>query len=618
MLSSQKKYRAIEFGACSVDVVEQTDGQLVTSTTPLADYPARLMDRLHHWANSKPNTALYCQRDGSGAWKKITYKMALERAQSIGSWLLKQNLSNEAPIMVLSDNDLDHAQLALAAQWIGVPYAPISPAYSLVSKDFDKLKHISRLLTPGLVFAADADRFTNAIIATIPKSTPIVVSKGGQALLEAGYRVIQFDQLVSETPNASQLERAHQQTSADTIVRFLFTSGSTGLPKGVINTNRMVCSNQQMILQCYPFLADTPPVLLDWLPWNHTFGGQHNVGLVLYNGGTLYIDEGKPVPGLIEKTITNLREIAPTIYFNVPKGYEAISQVLAVDRQFCEQFFSRLNLMFYAGASMAQGIWDQLYSSAEQTCGERVVIGTGLGMTESAPSALFTQTHDVASGMLGVPAPGVQIKLVANGEKTELRYAGPNITPGYWRNQAATSAAFDEQGFFITGDAVKYVDPQKPDAGFVFDGRIAEDFKLVTGTWVSVGPLRAKIIATGAPCVQDAVITGIDRSQVGALILPVWDQCKALAGLPKEASNQTVANHPKVTQFFTHLLETIQGQATGSASKISRLSLMIDPPSIDKGEVTDKGSINQRAVLTHRAEHVNSLYVANHLGVISL
>jgi feruloyl-CoA synthase len=398
-----------------------------------------------------------------------------------------------------------------------------------------------------------------------------------------------------------------QASGPDTITKFLFTSGSTKLPKAVVNTHRMWCANQQQMRQSMPVLTEQPPVLVDWLPWNHTFGGNHNVGLVLYNGGSLYIDDGKPTPALMQETLRNLREVAPTVYFNVPTGFEAIAHAMKQDAQLRRNLLSRVRMFFYAGAALAQPVWDLLHEVQESECGERIVMGTGLGMTESSPFGLFITNPAVKSGHVGLPCPGMELKLVPIDGKTEVRYKGPNITPGYWRAPDATAEAFDEEGFFRTGDAVLWIDDGNHHLGLRFDGRIAEDFKLATGTFVSVGPLRARIIAAGAPYVQDAVVTGLNCSEVGALLIPS-PKIRQLAGLPDQAPLQKVLESAPVQAHFQKVVNELAAQSTGSASRVARLHLLHEPPSIDKGEVTDKGSINQRAVLQHRDALVQAFH----------
>lgn len=412
---------------------------------------------------------------------------------------------------------------------------------------------------------------------------------------------------LAATPETPAVDAAMAATGPDTIVKFLFTSGSTKLPKAVINTQRMWCANQQQMVQSMPVLAEQPLVLVDWLPWNHTFGGNHNFGMVIFHGGTLYIDDGKPTPALIHETLRNLREIAPTVYFNVPTGFEAIANAMKTDDLLRKTLLSRVKMFFYAGAALAQPVWDSLYESEEREIGQRIVMGTGLGMTESGPFAIFVTNPYVKAGDLGLPTPGLELKLVDIDGKTEVRYKGPNITPGYWRMPQETAEAFDEEGFFKTGDAVKWIDETDIHLGLKFDGRIAEDFKLATGTFVSVGPLRAKIIAAGAPYIQDVVLTGLNQKEVGAMVFPT-PKVRELANLPADASMHEVLESAPVLAYFQNVVNELAKTATGSANRIARLCLLADPPTIDRGEVTDKGSINQRAVLTHRADTVTALH----------
>ena len=600
-------YRHSAVGGClQAEITHRADGtMLLRSTEPLGAFPARLTDRLAHWAAAAPDRVFVARRGAGGAWIEITYAQMLDRAQRVGQALLAHGLSPERPIAILSGNDLEHLTLALGAMWVGIPYAPVSPAYSTVSKDFGKLRQILGTLTPGLVFASDGAAFGDAIQACVPDAT-VVLAQGAVA----GRRHLAFDALLA-TPAGPEAAAAHARVGPDTIAKFLFTSGSTKQPKGVINTQRMLCANQQQLAQAFRFLADEPPVLVDWLPWNHTFGGNHNVGLVLYHGGTLYIDDGKPTPKGMAETLRNLREIAPTMYFNVPKGLEEIARAMDEDEVLRRTLFSRVRAFMFAGAGLSQAVWDHLDRHGEAAVGERIPVFTGLGMTETAPSCTFALGTDVESGDIGLPNPGVEVKLVPNAEgsgKTEIRFRGPNVMPGYWRMPEQTAEAFDDEGFYRTGDAVDWIDPSDPQRGLRFDGRTAEDFKLSSGTFVSVGPLRAKIVMAGDPCVMDAGITGLNRDEDGALVFPRPDECRQLAGAPASAPLPEVLHHPAVRAFFQQLADRLWREATGSASRVARLHVLAEPPSIDLGEVTDKGSINQRAVLAHRAALVEALY----------
>jgi feruloyl-CoA synthase len=456
-----------------------------------------------------------------------------------------------------------------------------------------------------MVFAADAARYGKAIAAAVDPSIEVVLTHGAEGNLD-GRQVTPFDALTATAATAA-VDAAMQATGPDTIAKFLFTSGSTKMPKAVINTQRMWCANQQQMAQSMPVLAQEPLVLVDWLPWNHTFGGNHNFGMVVYHGGTLYIDDGKPTPALMGETLRNLREIAPTVYFNVPTGFEAIAHAMHSDDALRANLLSKVKMFFYAGAALAQPLWDSLYAAQEKEVGERIVMTTGLGMTESGPFAIFVTNPHVKAGDLGVPTPGMTIKLVDMQGKTEVRYKGPNITPGYWRAPEDTSESFDEEGFFCSGDAVKWIDETDVHLGLKFDGRIAEDFKLATGTFVSVGPLRAKIIAAGAPYIQDVVLTGINLKEVGAMVFPSA-KVRELSGMDANVPLADVLASDKVVAHFQNVINDLSKTATGSASRIARMCLLAEPPTIDRGEVTDKGSINQRAVLAHRADTVAKLH----------
>ena len=602
------KFRPLKFGVTRVEVRDgATSGtHYLKAEQPLQDFPERMTDRLRHWAEQAPERTMFARRvkqadGGLGDWHRISYQEAWASARNIAQSLIDRGLNAERPVAILSENSLEHALLALGCMLAGVPFVPTSPPYSLVSVDYDKLKHVLKTVTPGLVFAQDA-RYAKAIAATVGHDIEVVLNEGQVD----GRSTTSFAQLCA-TPATAAVDQAMAATGPDTIVKFLFTSGSTKLPKAVINTNRMCCANQQQMTQSMPVLAEKPLVLVDWLPWNHTFGGNHNFGMVIYHGGTLYIDDGKPTPALIGETLRNLREIAPTVYFNVPTGFEAIANAMKTDDALRKSLLSRVKMFFYAGAALAQPIWDSLYESQEREIGERIVMGTGLGMTESGPFGLFVTSPSVRAGDLGVPTPGLELKLVDTDGKTEVRYRGPNITPGYWRAPNETAEAFDEEGFFKTGDAVKWIDETDVHLGLKFDGRIAEDFKLATGTFVSVGPLRGKIIAAGAPYIQDAVLTGINLKEVGAMVFTT-PRVRELAGMPDSAPLADVLAAPAVLAKFQEVVNELSANSTGSANRIARMCLLSEPPTIDKGEITDKGSINQRAVLHHRADTVAALH----------
>ncbi len=576
---------------------------LVKPQEALRPYPKVLTERIRHWAQQTPDKTCIAKRGPGGEWRELSYGQVMRSIESIGQALLDRGLSVERPVAILSENDLEQFLLTLAGQHVGVPIAPISPAYSLVSKDFGKLRHTFKIITPGLAFASDGVRYGPAIEAVVDEHTEIVTTTAPPDRR----KVATFAELLEATVTPA-VAQAHAKIEPTGVAKFLFTSGSTAMPKAVINTHRMICSNQQMIAQIFGFLEDDPPVIVDWLPWNHTFGGNHDVGIAVYNGGTFYIDEGKPGPGSMEETVRNLREISTTVYFNVPKGYEDLLPFLRADRELRESFFRRLSLMFYAGAGLSQPVWDAYRELALETCGERIIMATGLGSTETSPMALQTTWETDRAGTIGIPVPGVELKIVPRDGKLEARVRGPNVTPGYWRQPELTRNVFDEEGFFSFGDAVRFIDPNDIRKGLRFDGRLGEDFKLANGTWVRVGPLRAKLTAHFSPLVRDAVITGLDRAFVGALIFPDVLACHALCpGLPQHATKEIV-EHPAVRARFQALLNSLAAESTGSSNRVARAILLEEPPSLDAGEITDKGSFNQRAVLNHRVALVEQLY----------
>jgi feruloyl-CoA synthase len=596
--------RAISFGDPNVSIDRRNDGTIyLRPKIALGEYPDRLTDRLHHWAKAEPNRIFMAERGKGGMWRQVTYAQLLGFTRRIASALLARGLSADRPIVILSGNSIDHALVAFGAFYAGIPFCPVSPAYSLISRDYGKLSYLMKLLTPGLVFADDATKFADALAANVPAGTEIVASDG-----EVPARHVTMLSALLATPEHPGLDAAHDAIGPDTIAKFLLTSGSTGNPKAVINTQRMICANQVMLRETLAFLKDEPPVIVDWLPWNHTFGGNHNIGLTLFNGGSMYLDEGKPMPGGIEETVRNLREISPTVYFNVPKGYEALLPYLRDDQALRAKFFHRLHAMFFSGAALSPFIWNSLDELAVRETGFRVPVLTGLGATETAPFFMSVRPATSRSGHVGLPVSGNDAKLVPNNGKLEVRAKGPNVTPGYWRQPELTRAAFDDEGFYKFGDAIKPVDASDFHAGFDFDGRIAEDFKLASGTWVSVGPLRARFVAACAPLVRDVVIAGINRDEVSAMVILDLDGCRLINPTLPFDDLATTASDPLIIAAFRERLMKFLATATGSSTQITRAILLDTPLSIDRGEVTDKGSINQRAVLDARAALIDELY----------
>jgi len=557
-----------------VSLERRADGTLLLRSPQKLEQPARCVTEwLVRWALEAPERPFLCERARDGGWRRIGYLEAYGAVRRIGQALLDRKLGPARPLAILSDNGIDHALLALGAMHVGVPVAPVSPAYSLMSKDFAKLKQIFELLQPGLVHAADPHKFAAALEAV--KATSVSVGE----LLEVN--------------PGSTLEREFSRVNSNTVAKILFTSGSTGAPKGVINTQGMLCANQQQLAQAWPFVAERPPVVVDWLPWNHTFGGNYVFNLVLRNGGTLYIDAGKPMPGLVDTTARNLKEVSPTLYFNVPRGYDLLLPFLESDAELRRRFFSDLDVVFYAAASLPQNLWDRLKKISKDEKKADLAMLSAWGSTETAPLATSVHFLMERPGVIGLPVAGCELKLVPSAGKLEARVRGPNVTPGYYKREDLTKAAFDEEGFYRIGDAVKFADPADPAQGVVFDGRVAEDFKLATGTWVHVGAVRVALIAAGDPLIQDAVITGHDRNEIGALVFP-------------SAFSKTLPQE-EVRRLLEKALNDLS-TGRGSSMRPTRLMIMTEPPSIDANEITDKGYMNQRAVLERRKALVEELY----------
>lgn len=581
----------------------RADGAVILSPLgAMAPCPARFIDHLEHWARAAPDRVLVARRDASGAWCEVRYAQMLRRVQRIAGGLLTRRLSAERPLVILSGNGIEHLTLALAAIWAGIPYCPVSPAYSQVSGELSKLRYVLDLLTPGMVAAFDTVGFRRAI-----ERVAVDVELVGDAEVQ-GRVIHSLDSLERNVTPEVLAAAAAAATDADSMVRFLLTSGSTGNPKAVIVTNRMCCSNAAMLGQSMPFVSREPPVLVDWLPWNHTFGGSHNLGLVLAHGGTLYVDDGKPTPSGIAETLRNLREISPTVYFNVPKGFEMLASHLRDDAALRRNFYARLRACFFAGASLAQHTWDQLDAASLQERGVRTPVLSGLGATETGPSVTFTTPAMGRAGVIGLPASGTLVKLARVAEKLEIRVRGPAVTPGYWRQPDLTREAFDDEGFYRLGDAVRLIDAADPTQGLCFDGRIGEDFKLMNGSWVSVGPLRAELIAALSPLAQDVVITGLDAEFVAVIVIPDLAACGNFVNAPAALTWSDVARDVRLVAALRDRLAAHARANPASTRGARRAVWMPVPPSLDRGEITDKGSINQRAVIAQHPELIDKLY----------
>lgn len=577
-------------------------GWILRSLEALRAYPRRFTEYLAHWASERPDSIWLAQRDASGAWQKLTYLAGYQQIQRIAAALLSRELSAERPLMILSGNSIEHALLTFAAMHVGVSVAPISPAYSLLDPQAARVRHAVTLLTPGLVYAEDAAVFDRAVAQAVPPTTEVVALQGRFSSRPH----TEFQGLMGEAD--ASVQRAHRQVTPDTIAKFMFTSGSTRMPKAVMNTHRMLSCNQRMYSQCYPFLEVEPPVLVDWLPWHHTAGGNANMGTVLANGGTLYIDAGKPTAAGMPQTVANLREIAPTVYYTVPKGLEMLVEEMRLDAELRQRFFSRLRLIFPAGAGLPRPVQDAIDTMSLQVTGRKTPMTMGLGMTETAPFAISAHLPDWRAGVIGLPAPGVEVKLAPVADKLEVRYRGPSITPGYWRQPELSREAFDEEGFFRSGDAATFIDPARPEQGLRFNGRIAEDFKLSSGTWVNVGAMRATVLAAGTPYLHDVVFVGSDRDELGMLVFLSGAANRLCPHLNSSATYRDIACDASVFAWLRQLLDQLAARAGGGSQRVARALILDEPPSVAAGEVTDKGTINQRAVIQARQADVELLY----------
>jgi feruloyl-CoA synthase len=603
---AQPPLRAIRYAPVSVACERRPDGgTMLRSRAPLEAYDASVARLFRAAVERRPDHPFLAERDGNGAWRKLTYGEARAQADRVAQALIERGLSAERPVMVLSGNAIEHGIVTLACFTAGIPVAPVSVAYSLQSRDHAKLKHIVKLLTPGLIYVADTGPFAAALAALDRDGIDVVAGRNGANLAN----VTAFDEL-ARTAAGPAVDKAVAATQADTIAKFLFTSGSTGFPKAVVNTHGMMAANQQQVLQVWPFLHDDDLVLADWLPWSHTFAGNHDFNLILRHAGTLYLDPGKPLPDLIKETVRTLSEVSPTIYLSVPAGYAALLPHLEQNEALAQNFFKRLRLIFYAAAALPQDLWERLDAVASRTTGERIPMTSSWGATETAPMATAAHYLLDRAGNIGVPAPGITLKLVPSGEKLEVRVRGPNVTPGYWRQPELTAAAFDEEGFYRVGDAVRFADPNEPASGLMFDGRLAEDFKLTTGTFVHPGPLRVGVLAAASPVLQDAAVAGENRDRVGLLLWLNPGGCQKLIGADAPLPLAELAANEQVREHVRRAIARWNADNGASSTRVARLLLLKDAPSIDANEITDKGYVNQRVALDARKADVERLFAA--------
>ncbi len=596
---TKPKLRPVALWDARIVTENRGDGAIIVRQSgALGAYPDTLSERIEHWAATDPYRTWMAERaPGGGAWQRVSYGEMLAQVRAIGQHLLDLGLSTERPLVILSGNSIAHALAALGAQYVGIPSAALAPAYSLISKDYAKLHSIRDQITPGAVFADDLDRFAPAIDAAFPALPRLGVTGAG-----ANWAAI------LATPPTQAVTAARAATGPDTVAKFMFTSGTTGSPKAVTQTQRMLCANMEQVTDCYAYLRDEPPIILDWAPWNHVAAGNLIFNVAIYNGGTFYIDEGRPTPDGMKETIRNLREVATNWYWNVPVGFEMLLEAMEDDKPLAAHFFSSVKMMYYAGAAMAQHTWDDLKRAAIDTTGEEILLATGLGATETAPFALFQTAPQPSPGNIGVPAKGLVLKLVPNDGKWEARVKGPNVTPGYWRNEALTREAFDDEGFYCLGDALRFADPDDASKGFFFDGRVAENFKMSTGTWVAVGALRARLIDALGGLARDVVIVGEGQDELGALIVPFRPAAEKILLGAGAMDDAAFWDQPTLRDEIARRLAAHNATATGASLRVPRALVMVEPLDLDRGEVTDKGSVNQRAVRSHRGELVAALF----------
>lgn len=616
-VTSPKAY-AVEdnlFALPEVEITKSDDGCIyLRSPYRLEESAGRIGDWLVEWAEKKPDALFLAQRTVAGSWRKLTYGEFHTRMRAIAGWLLTSGASAEHPVAILSENAIDHALLAFAAMHVGIPVATVSTAYSLMSKDHAKLKAMIETLDPGLIHVSDLNAYAGALAAVANSHRARIVASNipEKSVVEA----LPFPEM-ADTGNLPAVDKAFSALTPDTVARLLFTSGSTGTPKAVINTHRMLVSNQEANRIVWPFLRHKPPVIVDWLPWSHTFGANFTSNLVLRNGGTLYIDEGKPAPQLIGRTVANIKEVRPTLHFNVPRGYDMLATALESDAEFRDAFFAA-DLIFYAAAALPKSVWDKLIELSIETKGKAVPLVAAWGSTETAPLATSCYFQAESSGNIGLPVPGTQLKLVQNGDKLEVRVRGPNVTPGYYKQGKATQEAFDEEGFYIMGDAVRFVDTEHPVKGLYFDGRVSEDFKLSSGTWVSVGDVRISGIDALSPAAQDIVVTGHDHDDIGFLVFPNEAACRKLAGASQDIPLAEVVATQAVRSHIARGLRSMKAKGGGSSRYATRARLLLEPPNPDTGEITDKGYLNQRQILANRSSDVAALQDDDPEGYIAI
>ncbi|KZM51916.1 feruloyl-CoA synthase [Labrenzia sp. OB1] len=602
--------RTSKFQSHAVERQQRADGSiLLTSRHALSPTVERTGDWLHMWSKAAPERVFLAERSGAG-WRQESYESVLGQVRAIGASLLARGMGPDTPILIMSGNGVDHGLLALAAQYIGVPVVPVAEQYSLVHGAHGRLREVIGLIRPRMAYVVDADQFGEALALDALHSVEIVASRPGSAPVTAFGELLNGDESVD-------VDAAFARVTADTVGKILMTSGSTSSPKGVPTTHRMMCVNQAQLADALPFLRERPPVIMDWLPWNHVFGGSHNFNMMLANGGSFYIDDGKPVKGLFERTLENLSLQTGTLAFNVPLGFGMLLGALEKDDGLRQRFFEGLDLIFYAGASLPQEVWSGFERMAMEVKGEIPLMTSSWGLTETAPSAMMQQEPAPRSGIVGVPVNGVTVKLLPDEDmRCEVRVKGPNIMQGYFKDPEKTEAAFDEEGFFITGDAMVFLDENDPDKGMRFDGRMSEDFKLQSGTWVRAAQLKLDMLSRMAPLAADLVITGADRKQIGVMIFPNVTELNR-EGFSLQEEDGAYGCALLQGEIHRRLSERAR-EISGSSALVFRAIVLSEPPSMPEGEMTAKGNLNVRKVLTRREKLLERLYNDNDPAVVTI
>ncbi|SFL88242.1 feruloyl-CoA synthase [Shimia aestuarii] len=594
-----------------VTLETRDDGtMLYRSGYDMGDSVRRTGDWLHLWAKEAPERVFLAERSGAG-WREERYGAVLDKVRAIAEALLARGLNAETPILILSGNGVDHGLLSLAGQYAGIPTVPVAEQYSLIHGAHGRLRHAIELIRPKMAYIVDADQYGEALALDAFEGIDIVASR-----THGRPGVTAFDDLL-RGDRGVDVDGAFDALRPESVVKILMTSGSTSAPKGVMTTHGMMCANQAMIADALPFLKARPPVIVDWLPWNHVFGGSHNFNMMLANGGALYIDEGKPVKGLFERTVENLRLKTGTLSFNVPVGFGLLLKALEGDAGLRQRYFEDLDMIFYAGASLPQDIWDGLQAMAREVRGDVPLMTSSWGLTETAPATMIQHEPTERSGVVGVPMTGVTLKLVPDDEmRCEVRVRGPNVMPGYFRNIEKTQEAFDEEGFFLTGDAMRFVDRNDPARGMRFDGRISEDFKLSTGTWVRAAQLRLDMLTCLAPLAAELVITGADRDEIGVMVFPNLAELEA-EGFDMAEADGALSDALLLGEIRRRLAARDR-EVSGSSSRVARAIVLAEPASMAESEMTAKGNLNYRRILERRKALLDRLYAAEDAAVVRI